>query len=295
VPPGVAPSEPPPRVLLVTAHPDDETLFGGAVYTLSRSLGGEVDLLVFTRGEGGYRTATLAEPFYGLKLTDPEVARVHLPRIREQELRGAARILGLRECVFLDQPDAGFSLKADATAGEGWDTDFIRGRLRERVLQGRYDFLFVMLPLPLTHTHHRAAALLALEVVAGLPPHERPLVLGASGHTRRASVAEAHRQGFPIPAAEGFSYTGVPGHPLADVRPGCVFEFDRTRRFGFGDRLDYNIVVDWAIAEHKTQGVMQLRRGAIELERYWYFALNPDAGVARARALFERLARAPHP
>ncbi|MBN1207152.1 MAG: PIG-L family deacetylase [Myxococcaceae bacterium] len=280
----------------MTAHPDDETLFGGAVYKLSHSHGGQVDLAVLTRGEGGYRAATLAEPLYGLKLTDPEVARVHLARIREQELRASARILGLRECVFLDQPDPGFTIDAaGATAIEGWDTDFIRRRLGELLLQGRYDFLFVMLPLPLTHSHHRASALLALEVVAGLAPHERPLVLGTSGHTRRRAVAEEHRQGFPIPEAEDFSYAGVPGQPRADVRPGCVFEFDRTRRFGFRDRLDYNIVVDWAIAEHKTQGVMQLRRSAIELERYWYFALNLESGAARVQALFERLAEPPRP
>lgn len=254
-----------------------------------------MDLVVFTRGEGGYRGATLAGPLHGLKLTDPEVARVHLGRIREQELRGAARILGLRECVFLGQPDTGFTVEAGAAAGEGWDTDFIRRRLRELLLQGRYDFVFVMLPLPLTHTHHRAAALLALEVVEGLSPGERPLVLGATGHTHRKAVAGEHRQGFPIPEAAGFTYAGGQGHPLAEVRPGVMFEFDRTRKFGFRDRLDYNIVVDWAIAEHKTQGVMQLRRGAIELERYWYFTLNPEAGVTRARELFERLAQATPP
>lgn len=292
---GPAWEERPPRVLLVTAHPDDETLFGGAVYTLSHSLGAQVELVVFTRGEGGYRTATLSEPLYGLKLTDPEVARVHMGRIREQELRAAARLLGVRECVFLDQPDAGFTVEAGARAGEGWDTAHIQRQLRERMLQGRYDFVFVMLPLPLTHTHHRVSALLTLEVVAGLAPHERPLVLGASGHTRRKAVAEENRQGFPIPEVEDISYGGVQGQPLADVHPGAVFEFDRTRKFGFRDRLDYNIVVDWAIAEHKTQGVMQLRKGAIELERYWYFALNPESGLARARALFERLARATPP
>ncbi|MCY1075410.1 hypothetical protein [Archangium lansingense] len=39
--------------------------------------------------------------------------------------------------------------------------------------------------------------------------------------------------------------------------------------------------------------MMQLRRGAIELERYWYLALNPEQGIARARALFERLEQPP--
>ena len=262
------------------------------MYALSHLLGAQVDLAVLTRGEGGYRAATLAEPIHGLKLTDPEVARVHLASIREQELRAAARILGLHECFFLGQPDAGFTVDASAPAGEGWDTDFIRRRLRELLFEGRYGFVFVMLPLPLTHTHHRASALLALEVVASLAPGDRPLVLGASGHTRRKDVAEENRQGFPIPEVEGFSYAGMKDQPLTEVHPGAVFEFDRTRRFGFRGRLDFNIVVDWAIAEHKTQGVMQLRQGAIELERYWYFALNPEAGLARVRSLFAQLAEA---
>lgn len=281
-----------PRILLVTAHPDDEVLFAGAVYKLTRSLGCTVDLMVVTNGEGGYRASTLAEPLYGLKLTDPEVARVHMPGIRKQELRAAGRILGLRECFFLDQPDRGFSLDAWPAIGAGWDADFIRGRLREQMRQHRYDFAFIMLPLPQTHTHHRAAALLALEAVMGLLPDERPLVLGATAHTRQRQVADENRQGFPIPEVEGFSYAGLEGNRLADVRPGAVFEFDRARRFGFNGRLDYNIVVNWVIAEHKTQGVMQTRVRAAELERYWYLALNPEEGLARASALFEQLSKA---
>src|SRR3954454_12902795 len=93
---------PPPRLLLVTAHPDDETMFAGAVYQATHALGAQVDLVVLTHGEGGFRYATLAEPLYGLRLTDEAVARVHLPAIRKRELLGAARILGLRDCVFLE-------------------------------------------------------------------------------------------------------------------------------------------------------------------------------------------------
>src|SRR5689334_10565487 len=52
----------PTRVLVVVAHPDDETDFVGAVYKLTHVLGGKADLCIITNGEGGYRYATLAEP-----------------------------------------------------------------------------------------------------------------------------------------------------------------------------------------------------------------------------------------
>ncbi len=70
------------RVLVVVAHPDDDTDFVGAVYKLTHVLGGKADLCVVTNGEGGYRYATLAEPIYGLKLTQESVGRKALPAIR---------------------------------------------------------------------------------------------------------------------------------------------------------------------------------------------------------------------
>ncbi len=44
--------------------------------------------------------------------------------------------------------------------------------------------------------------------------------------------------------------------------------------------------MNWLIAEHKTQGTMQLlmNRGAIE--RFWYFEANGGKGVAEAGELF---------
>ncbi len=83
------------RLLCATAHPDDEALgFGG---TLARyaAEGVEVSLVVATRGERG-RFGDGTKPHPG-----PE----ELGRIREAELRGAARALGVRHVRFLDYLD----------------------------------------------------------------------------------------------------------------------------------------------------------------------------------------------
>src|SRR5258707_12566079 len=75
------------RILVVVAHPDDDTDFVGAVYKLTHVLGGKADLCVVTNGEGGYRYATLAKPIYGLKLTQDSVGRKGLPGIRKGKAR----------------------------------------------------------------------------------------------------------------------------------------------------------------------------------------------------------------
>jgi N-acetylglucosamine malate deacetylase 2 len=36
-----------------------------------------------------------------------------------------------------------------------------------------------------------------------------------------------------------------------------AYAFDRTVSFGFRSALTYQIVVDWMIAEHKSQGLLQ--------------------------------------
>ena len=81
-----------PKVLIVVAHPDDEYTFAATVYRMTKELGGIVDQLILTNGEGGYRYSRLAEAYYGLALTREEVGRAHLPEIRKQETLRAGRI-----------------------------------------------------------------------------------------------------------------------------------------------------------------------------------------------------------
>lgn len=88
----------PLRLLAVLAHPDDESLGVGGTLAKYASEGVEVFLLTATRGDGGrYR---------GLPQTDPgHPGRAALAGIREQELRAAASVLGIRDVALLDYHD----------------------------------------------------------------------------------------------------------------------------------------------------------------------------------------------
>jgi LmbE family N-acetylglucosaminyl deacetylase len=98
----------PLRLMAVTAHPDDESLgFGG---TLARyaAEGVEVSVVVGTRGERG-RFGDGSKPHPG-----PE----ELGRIREEEVRAACDVLGVRHVRFLDYLDAELD-QADPTEATG--------------------------------------------------------------------------------------------------------------------------------------------------------------------------------
>jgi LmbE family N-acetylglucosaminyl deacetylase len=85
------------RIVCVTAHPDDETVFVGGTLRLLADAGAEIRLLCATHGEGG----EAGEP--------PLCARAELGAVREAELRCAARALGCAGVEFLPfrDPDVG--------------------------------------------------------------------------------------------------------------------------------------------------------------------------------------------
>jgi hypothetical protein len=60
------------------------------------------------------------------------------------------------------------------------------------------------------------------------------------------------------------------------VTPGASFHFDRDAHFGYRDSLTYQIVVDWVIAEHKSQGLFQNRCRQDRFENFWIFRVGND-------------------
>jgi LmbE family N-acetylglucosaminyl deacetylase len=276
----VAAQDKAPTVLLVVAHPDDEAMFAASVYKITHTLGGDVDLALITDGSGGFRYAQLAEPIYGLNLTDEAVAREHLPAIRRKELEAGGAIIGIRNHFYLDQFDNAYTENVDTILSHVWNVDEVRAGLRQIMARSEYDFVFVHLPIPSFHAHHKAASILALEAARQLPDSLRPVVLGCFVGTRDASQDIVPN-----------GYTGLPGYPITRVRTDIVlFIFDRTEPLDPSGRLDYRIVVNWLIAEHRTQGAMQLLMNTGDIERFWFFEANDPAQLEGTAELFERLA-----
>lgn len=82
---------PPERVLVIAAHPDDiEFVVAGTVAKWVRA-GTEVRYVLATSGDAGTHRL--------------DVSREELARIREAEQRASARVVGVKEVVFLGYPD----------------------------------------------------------------------------------------------------------------------------------------------------------------------------------------------
>jgi LmbE family N-acetylglucosaminyl deacetylase len=137
-------AEPPARVLAVTAHPDDtEFGFGGTIARWAAE-GSEIYYLVCTNGDKG--------------TSDPHMTPEKLARIREEEQRAAARVLGVREVFFLGYPD-----------GELEDTRELRGKIVRYIRLLRPNLVITMNPYPVSrfvqHRDHRIAGLVTIDAV----------------------------------------------------------------------------------------------------------------------------------
>jgi LmbE family N-acetylglucosaminyl deacetylase len=270
---------PAPRVLIVVAHPDDESCFAATVYEITHNLGGAVDQMVITNGEGGFHYSLLAESIYGVALTDEATGRAALPEIRKRELMEAGRILGITNHFFLDEPDLRYTQDIDEVLGQHWHKGVVLPEVERRIAGGNYDFVFTLFPSPGTHGGHKAAALTALAAVQQTAAR-KPVVMGCQG----ARVGQQ-------PSWEGFKSAEHPFNVLPEV-----FTTDRTVKFGYKDSLDYQIIVNWEIAAHKSQGLFQTAMGRGDREQFVVLDSGAENQTARADALFKALAeRAAHP
>lgn len=270
-----------PKVLVVTAHPDDETGMAAVIYKITHDLKGTVDQCVITNGEAGYKYSTLGNDYYGLDLTDPEVGRANLPRIRKQELINAGKIIGMNNIFFLDQKDAHYGLDEREPLDTSWNVSWINTRLKDILTKTKYDYVFCLIPVPETHGGHKAATLLALRAVKELPQAQRPIILGVSGSAKTDTTVTKFSQ------LKSYTETKMDGDT-------AQFRFDMSAGFGYKNSLNYKIVVNWEIAEHKSQGTMQLYMNHGDYENFWFFAMNDVAAKAKCKELFEQLKKIPY-
>lgn len=279
-----APAQPaqkkPPHVLAVIAHPDDESILAVTLYKLAKEHNAIVDLFVVTNGEAGFKYSTLAEAYYHCRLTDEKEARKRLPAIRRQELLKAGSILGIAHYFFANQRDDKYCTNERDPLDSCWNLPAVRSKLAKVLLQGGYDYVFCLLPDAAEHGAHKAASLLTLDEVARLPIRIRPVILGALTRNKTDSALR---------------FTGYANYPstrtLTDTP---TFTIDRTAAFSYNNRLNYKVIANWEIAEHKSQGATQMTMNDGDLEEFWYFRQDNPNGIDRARRLFSRLHVTPY-
>ena len=139
-------------LLVVIAHPDDETMMGATIARYSDA-GKSVALVACTRGEGG-GNGTGKESGLALGV------------VREAELRKCLAILGVRHLYFLNQVDWAYTESVQATLTK-WGHDESLRRLVRLVRSLRPDVICTMNPAPAggQHGHHQAAGRLATEAL----------------------------------------------------------------------------------------------------------------------------------
>lgn len=272
----------PPKVLVVSAHPDDETTFPVTIYKITHHLKGTVDLFLITDGQGGYSGSELGSEYYGINLSDSLTGRSYLPAIRKRELMQAGKIMGIRNYTFMDQPDDFYSRQPEPyLAGKTWDVKAVEKKLDEVLKKNMYDFVFVLLPHGGQHAHHKTASILALRAISRINRAQKPVILGVAELTKKDTL----------------TFTGLPGYAetrVTDSQP--IYAFDRTMRFGTNNQLSYRIVADWVYAEYKSQGDLQeSEMHHDELEVFWYFALNGKENREKAIRLFNAIDKSGHP
>lgn len=264
-----------PRILIVTAHPDDETMFPVTVFKITRELKGSADLALITDASGGYN-GLVASSYYAMNLVDSATGRKHLPLIRKKELMASGEILGIGNFFFLDQLDDYYNRdEKPYLQGQNWDISYINKKLDQILHNGNYDFILCLVPHEGQHAHHKTASISAIRAAQRFKGIKKPLVLGAQSQSK----------GYT------FQFSGLAGYPETNIlKSAPVFELDRSYSFGEDKKHSYMIVADWVKAAHKSQsGDMNQAMHRGDLEVFWYFSINGEEGVGKTKALFDNV------
>jgi N-acetylglucosamine malate deacetylase 2 len=275
---GISHAQTGPKILVVNAHPDDETSFPIILYKITHDLKGTVDLVVMTDGGGGYHGSELGSVYYGLKLTDSLVGRENLPRIRKKEVMQAGDIMGIRNYFFFDQQDDYYNLNPiPYITGKNWDVAFIEKKLDNILATGQYDYIITMLPYAGQHAHHKTAVILALRALQRFKGEKKPIIIAGSTYTIEDPAAFTILEGFPETAIK----KNVPS-----------FYIDVASHFGYKKQVSYKIIAQWVIACYKSQGDMQENpayKG--DKETFRLFDINDDAALKKTGQLFDQLTK----
>ena len=264
----------PIKVLVVVAHPDDETSMAATIYKITHEQSGIVDQAIITNGEAGFKYSLLAQDYYKIKLTNEKTGRENLPNIRKKEVQNAGKIIGIRNFYFFDQKDAHYGLDEREPLDTTWNVALVKSKLKEAMMLNKYDFVFCVLPENETHAHHKAATILALETVTEL--ETKPIILAVTT-SKKTDTQQSN-------------YSQLGNRNNTKISNGFpAFKIDRTTNFGFKDKLNYKIIVNWEIAEHKSQGTMQTYMNDGDYENFWFFDVNLPQSLPKTKQFFDVL------
>lgn len=137
----------PSRAIVIMAHPDDPEFFSGGTIAHWCAAGAEVIYLILTNGNKGS--------------DDPAMTPAKLVAIRREEQQAAANILGVKQVIFLDEPD-----------GELQSTLNLRQRVVAEIRRFKPDAIISLDPtryfyqgMYINHADHRAAGEVAVDAV----------------------------------------------------------------------------------------------------------------------------------
>jgi N-acetylglucosamine malate deacetylase 2 len=171
-----------------------------------------------------------------------------------------------------------FTTDVDEVLNLHWRSERVLSEVSRRLIAGNYDFVLTLFPSAETHGAHKAATLTVLTAVENLSG-PRPVVLSC----QESSVKDASPLDW-----SGFKSNQ---HPFS-VEP-QKYSVDRTVQLGYNNALTYQIVANWVIAAHKSQGALQMDMGRFDKEEFTILETNTPSSGARADQLFHQLSESP--
>jgi N-acetyl-1-D-myo-inositol-2-amino-2-deoxy-alpha-D-glucopyranoside deacetylase len=187
-------------LLAVVAHPDDESFGCGSILLHARTLGYATAVLCATRGEAG----------------ESRVATDDLAACREEELRAAARILGVGRVRLLDHADSGMTGAAAPGSLAAADPEVVAAQVAA-VLEELRPEVVVTLDAADGHRDHaiiRDATLAAVDAVDHPPAATYLLCLARSSMTR---WADHRRSSGAVDAYASVPELGTPDAAITTV------------------------------------------------------------------------------
>lgn len=240
-------------ILVVVAHPDDETLISGYLAKAALDDGKRVEVVLTTRGNGG-----------GNEVSYPQAAA--LADVREQEARRALESIGVRNVWFLDAPDTPARdihnvLRSLETANHG----AILGKVVRLMRLTRPDIVVTFVPLVVygeNHEDHQAAGVIATEAfdMAGDPTRFSEQVAFPDDYRGYGNLTE----GLPPWQPQKLYYFSDALH--TDFQKGRGLEFDMNR-ISPSQHVPYARLAALEASSHLTQigvgedGVKALKTG----------------------------------